>query len=222
MGMFWSESENWMPPAYRCCAGRARRALPSSRGPAKTYPSITFVTHHFLSTHHVAAPPRLLGLFMRRRPSTIRPLLARHQKPNLVTSTFALPIAPAAARTAALNSGIHRFEGWIKTAGRLHLRGPVDDDGKRHVTAGTDAMILRPCPQHLAQQLALGVVGANISPSCRADPPCQATPAPTERCPTRLRKTPAAATPRDGLPRCRPGRSSDMPQYICRDHRGWT
>jgi len=61
--------------------------------------------HHFLSTHHVAAPPRLLGLFMSRRPSTIRPLLARHQKANLVTSTFALPIAPAAARTAALNSG---------------------------------------------------------------------------------------------------------------------
>ena len=61
--------------------------------------------HHFLSTHHVAAPPRLLGLFIRRRPSTIRPLLARHQKLNLVTSTLAFPLAPAAVRTAALNSG---------------------------------------------------------------------------------------------------------------------
>jgi hypothetical protein len=33
--------------------------------------------HHLLSTHQVAAPPRLLGLFMRRRPSTIRALLVR-------------------------------------------------------------------------------------------------------------------------------------------------
>ena len=177
--------------------------------------------HHFLSTHHVAAPPRLLGLFLRRRPSTIRSLAG--PAPNAELPDLDLCVADRAGRSAdgSIEVGKHRFERRIKAACRLHLRGLLDDDVKRHVTAGANPMVLCPCLQHLAQQLALGVVGANISPSCRADPPCQATPAPTEQRPTRLRTTPAAATPRGGQPRSRPGRSSDMPRYICRGHRGW-
>src|ERR1700733_4480354 len=69
--------------------------------------------HHFgtpaCSTHHVAAPPRLLGWFTRRRPSTIRPLLDLQYCPKRGGSILEfgkLPdIAKVAARTAAFSSG---------------------------------------------------------------------------------------------------------------------
>src|SRR6185295_1994701 len=118
-----------MLPTYRCYAGRsAGRGHLAADGPKHHHQSPSSPSFPF--DPPLRCPATFAWLVHQAETIDDPALVGPAPKPEPRDVDLCDASRSGRGADGSIELGIHRFEGWIVAPAGLHLRGPVDDDGK--------------------------------------------------------------------------------------------